>query len=120
MFYKGIFEIEVDGVKRGFKTGTLASAYFCAEEGVKLKSMTESLQDPSPMTVINMGYAAARAFNESKKLPVDFTKDDVSDWIDSYGLIEFLNKIFESMKAYEEKESPEKNQPAPNEGQTGK
>lgn len=109
MIYKGTFELEINGVKRGFKTGTLASGYFCEEEKITLKEMMERLTNPTPLTTVNLGYAAARSYCESKKIDIDFTKSDVADWIDDYGLIEFLNKVLESMQSYQDKEKEPKN-----------
>lgn len=104
MLFKGTTEIEVLGVKHGLKFGMLASGYFCEEEGITLKQMFQRLTEPTPMTFINCIFAAARSYNESKKLPVDFDVSDVSDWIDEVGVNKISEIIFECMQVYEDKQ----------------
>lgn len=111
MLFKGIAEIEVNGVKRGLKFGTLASGYFCEQEGVSLKGMAERMENPTPLTFIRCIYGAARAYNESKGMPVDFTPAHVSDWIDDIGIEKVSDIIFSAMQVYEDK--AEKNGIAP-------
>jgi hypothetical protein len=108
MLFKTTVEIDVDGVKRGLKFGMLASGYFCEEEKITLKEMTDRLQEPTPWTAINCIYAAAKAYNISNKLPVDFTQTEVADWIDTLGIQPVFEMIYKSMQTYQEKE-PEKN-----------
>ena len=120
MIYKGIFEIEVNGEKKGFKTGTLASAFFCQEEGITLNQMANRLQDPSPMTAINLGYAASKAFHHFKQIPFKHTKEEIADWIDEVGIVEFLKMVLDSMITYQPKGEEEKNALAPSEGQIGR
>ncbi len=62
------------------------------------------------VTINNFFYAAAINYTEGKGLPVDFTAQDVSDWLDENG----LDKTMQMMK--EAIQTPEiKNQAAPSE-----
>lgn len=120
MLFKGTAEIEVSGVKRGLKFGMLASGYFCEKEGITLKQMTDQLSNPTPFTFVNCIFAAARSYNESKELPVDFTVSQVADWIDEIGVDRISEIVFTAMQVYEDKN--EKNALTPessNPGVTG-
>jgi hypothetical protein len=123
MIRTGEVEIEVGGVKRYLKFGVLASGYFCKEENISLKEMTKRLSDPTPITAINCVFSAAKAYNAIKKIPVDFTQEDVSVWIDEIGLEKTFDIIYDTMSTHEDKDKPkedEKNQIAPDEpGQIG-
>jgi hypothetical protein len=101
MLFKGTVELEVAGVKRGFKFGMLASGYFCEEEKITLKEMTDRLQNPTPITAINCLYSAAKAYCVSKEVEITFKAHDVADWIDELGLDTVFDMIFKSMQVYQ-------------------
>lgn len=95
-----ISEIEVNGVKRGFKFGTYSMAITCKEEkcsvtelGNRLEKAEENLE-----TILNFMYGAAVAYQKSKKLEVDFTPVDVADWLDVIGLEKSMLIIAEGLK----------------------
>lgn len=118
MLFKGIAEIEVSGVKQGLKFGMLASGYFCQVEGITLKGMTEQLKNPTPLTFVNCVFGAAKSFNESKGLPVDFTVSQVADWIDEIGIEKISEIIFGAMQVYEDKQEKNVLTPEENPGLT--
>src|SRR5437868_5115792 len=104
MLFKGTTEIEVNGVKIGLKFGMLATAFFCEEEKVTLKEMTDRLQDPTPFTLINSFYCAAKSYAVSKKQEFTYTQDDAADWMDEIGLEQASKIIFNLMEVYQDKD----------------
>lgn len=97
----GISEIEIGGVKRGFKFGTYAMGVACKEEGCDMVELTRRMDDAGNniLSVLNFLYGAAVAFSKSKKQEVDFTASDVSDWFDEVGLGEGMKILREGMKS---------------------
>lgn len=122
MLFKAEIVKDIAGVKRGFKFGMLASGYFCESEGITLKQMTERLSDPTPNTLVNCFFSAAKAYNKYKKVAIDFDTDEVALWIDEVGIEEMSKILYEAMATYKEPETEgdkEKKVIAPIEGQTG-
>lgn len=76
-----------------------------------MKEMAERLSNPTPLTAINCMYAAAKAYNVSKKEPVNFTPEEVADWIDELGIDKAFEMIFNSMKVYEGRPLEKKSEP---------
>jgi hypothetical protein len=105
MLVKGIFEFDLsNGEKKYFKFGTLASELFCEEEGItSFTQMQERLTNPGPKTAINCALSTAKAYKMSKGQEVDFTRSDVSDWLDEIGMENFFAKIYASMAVYKDK-----------------
>lgn len=120
MLFKGSFELDVNGTKRGFKFGMLATDYFCREENIKLSEMQDRLSNPSPQTAINCAYAAAKAYTESKGEDFSFSRGQVADWLDDVGVEKFYEKITECLQVYQDKQELAKNGQAPKKkGQSG-
>jgi hypothetical protein len=105
MLVKGTFEFElIDGSKKYFKFGTLASELFCEEEGISsFAQMQERLTNPGPKTAINCALSAAKAHCISKDQAIDFNRGDVSDWLDEIGVEKFFEKIYASLSVYKDK-----------------
>jgi hypothetical protein len=135
MLFKGEYTMKLRGKDINLKFGVLSSAFFCEEEKITLsgkkkrdaagnvievieEGMSERLQNPSPMTFINVFYAAAKAYNQRKGLQIDFTKEDVADWIDEIGLEEAAGILERAMQTYEEP-AGEKNALTPESGNPG-
>lgn len=98
--YKGEFEIEVGGKKRGLKFGTLANAMFCESEGLKPKDIQQRVEEDHPFVDIDFTYYAACAYCRLKGINVDFTKDDVSCWIDEIGKARLAEMLMEAFKVF--------------------
>lgn len=103
-----VSEVEIGGKTRGFKFGTYQLGVTCKAEGCDIVEVLRRLENPEQnlLTILNFLYGAAVAYNESKRLPVDFTPPDVSDWLDEIGLSEGMKLIKEGM-ASPNKEAPQ-------------
>lgn len=101
----GISEIEVSGIKRGFKFGTYAMGIACKEDNCDIVELTRRMEDPGNhiLSVLNFLYGAAVAFCKSKKIEVDFTPVEVSEWFDEVGLGEGMRLLREGMHSPNEK-----------------
>ncbi len=95
-----ISEIQVGEVKRGFKFGTYSMAVTCKEEKCSVTELGKRLMNPEDNleTLLNFLYGAAVAYQKSKRLEVDFTPVDVSDWLDEMGLDKAMEIINEGLK----------------------
>lgn len=98
--YKGLFQFEVAGRQRGFKFGTLSNALFCKTEGIKPLDIQKRIIEGDPFIDIDYSYYAAVAYCQINKLEVDFTKDDVSCWIDEIGVDRLAQMLLEAFKTY--------------------
>lgn len=113
---KGIFDFEIGGKKRGFKFGTYAMAIACRAENCKVgellkkiglttevKEGEERSGNIDLMALLNFYHAAAVAHAEHNKQPVDFTVQDVSDWLDELGEEKMAKITTEGLTQYEPK-----------------
>jgi hypothetical protein len=98
--YKGQFKFEVQGVERGFKFGTLANALFCKGEGIKPLDIQKRILEDDAFIDIDYAYYAALAYCQINKIDVDFTKEDVSCWIDEIGVARLGEMLAEAFKSY--------------------
>lgn len=98
--YKGQFKFDIQGSERGFKFGTLAVALFCKQEGITPKDFQQRINDGDPFIDIDYAYYAAVAYCQINKKDVDFTKEEVSCWIDEVGSSRFAEMIVESFKTF--------------------
>jgi hypothetical protein len=98
--YKGQFQFEVSGVKRGFKFGTLSNALFCQTEGIKPKDIQDRILNDDAFIDIDYSYYAALAYCQINKIEVDFSKADVSCWIDEIGVTRLGEMLQEAFKSY--------------------
>lgn len=103
-----VSEIEVNGVKRGFRFGTYTFAVATKEENCSITQLYERLGEGNLTAILNFLYAAAVSYQKHKKLPVDFDAVDVSDWLDVIGLEKSTNLITEGLKQPKNDLPPEK------------
>ena len=99
MIGKGIFEIEVNGEKVGFKFGMLASAHTEKISGMGIFEVFKEMGEGKMLPVLHYFYGGAVAYALSKghKEP---NIDQVSDWIDVIGFSEAIRIYTESIQTY--------------------
>lgn len=103
--FTGEIVINVKGAERTLKFGTLSSALFCEAEGIKLKEMGARITNPEPYSQINLIHSAAVAYCKISKVEIDFTKEEVTEWIDEVGEDILATRILEAMKVDFDKKS---------------
>jgi hypothetical protein len=82
--YKGILRIEIAGIQRGFKFGTMQAALFCKEMNAKLSDMSSIIDDGNIEAQITWYWCAALSYARLFK-EIEPSKDEVAAWIDTYG-----------------------------------
>lgn len=82
--YKGVLKLDILGVQRGFKFGTMQAAIFCKEMNVNLSGLTEVLNDNNIEAQIVWYWSAAVSYARLFKIE-EPTKDEVAAWIDTFG-----------------------------------
>jgi hypothetical protein len=110
MLNKCIVEFDVKGVKRGFKFGTSTVGMVMEMRGIKtLIDFITAMSDPGNIPfVLDLLYCSAVSYARASKKEVDFTKDDVADWIDEIGVDESFAMINRAFTQYTPKESKKK------------
>ncbi len=79
--------------KRPVFFGFSAMAVFEEETDIKFSKIADALQDMSIQNTIAFVYAGLVGGAKKTKKEVDFSIDDVADWLDE---VEDLEKVFES------------------------
>jgi len=110
-----VFEVEIEGVKRGFRFNMLALGKACRIEQCDINELFNRLlgskednRQPDIVSMMNFFHAAAINYAEGNKQEVDFTAQDVSDWLDHFGLTQTMEMMTEGLKT-----AKSKNQEAP-------
>lgn len=119
-----VFEVEIEGVKRGFRFNMLAIGKACRIEQCDINELFNRvigeyeydalgnriavIRHPDVESMINFFHAAAINYHEGKSQEVNFTVQDVSDWLDHLGLERTSKMMAEALKT-----AKSKNQEAP-------
>ena len=95
--------MEVDGKTVGFRFNMLAFGKACELEGCDLTQLYSRLGiyggDTNLLALNHFFFAAAINYAEGKNLPIDFTKQDVSDWLDIYGIEKSMEMMTDAFKS---------------------
>lgn len=87
--YKGIIELESNGVKRGFKFGLRSMTLFCESQGICFKDSKEHLEkaskDGNMGVIVSFYHAGAVAYARLAKIP-EPSLDEVFAWVDEIGM----------------------------------
>ena len=110
-----VFEVDVDGVKRGFRFNMLAFGKACRIEKCDITELFDRMignkeenRQPDIVAMLSFFFAAAENYTEGKGQKVDYTQQDVSDWLDTVGLAKAMDMMQEGLKTVKSK-----NQEAP-------
>lgn len=101
--FDGIQEIEINGVKRGFKFGPRAIALAEREDGCKAGELFKKISEGDQLAILNMFYGAASDYCKVKKIPQDFDASDVADWVFEIGIEKSMDIYSKGLNAYTEK-----------------
>lgn len=106
-----IFEFDIDGVERGFNFNFKAFSYMEEATGFALDEIIEKLTGKGAKVdlLIKFFHSGARNYAEAKGAQIDFTENDVSDWISDIG----LPKAFEMINAAVGAKTPKNSKPHP-------
>lgn len=101
MLNRCIVEIEVSGKKRGFKFGMLAIGLMMQRREITFPEFLDKLGKTDILFTIDLLHAAAESWHKSKNLPVDFTAEDVADWMDEIGMVKAFSIINNAFTKYD-------------------
>lgn len=101
--FDGIQEVEVNGVKRGFKFGPLAIAIGEREDGCKAGELFKKISEGDQLAILNLFYGAAVNYCKAKKAAVEFTASDVADWVYEMGIEKAMAVYSAGLSAFTEK-----------------
>lgn len=120
---RGLIHIEVNGgqIPLLFKTKTLAK--FCKMNGnLSVTDMHRALANPSVEQTIDLLWCAAEEGCKSEKKQFNYTKDEITEWIDEMGglagkkYIELSNQIaWQIYPEQMEQANPKKDEPSDDE-----
>jgi hypothetical protein len=103
--YKGVFEIEVLGKKRGFKFGMGAFAHLCRLENCSIGEATNLIIQGDLQAQLGLLYTAAVQYARIHK-EQDPTQEQVNDWVDHIGLDKFIGAISSAFRTSPNAEAP--------------
>ena len=80
-------KFEINNKTIDLKWGTWAMREFCKEKGITIDQYFELIGAKvlDLDTIIKLIYAGYKSACNSKKEPIEYTEDDVCDWIDEIG-----------------------------------
>lgn len=99
----GIEEVEIRGVKRGFKFGPRSVALAEREDGCAAGQLFTKMAAGDQLAVLNMFYGAALDYCNVNKLKVDFNSSEVADWVFEIGLEKSMDILTKGLNTYSEK-----------------
>lgn len=101
--FDGIQEVEISGIKRGFKFGPLSVALAEREDGGRAGDIFKRIKEGDQLAVLNMFYGAAVNYCKATNTKQDFTVSDVADWVFELGTDKALEIYSKGFEAYAEK-----------------
>lgn len=107
--YKGLFEIEVNGKKRGFKFGMGAFAQLSRIEKISIDAVTKLIISGDLQAQLTLLYAAAVQYAKLNKQQ-EPTQEQVNDWVDHVGIDKFIEAINNAFKTSPNAEAPKEDQ----------
>jgi hypothetical protein len=101
----------IGGSERPIEYGWNGIRIFCRLAGITLADLTKLGDDLTPDNITMLIYAGLKHATEREKQPVDFSVDDVGDWIN-----DDITVISRVMQIFKQQMPQIKNQQAPAEG----
>jgi hypothetical protein len=115
-------EVEIGGVKRGFRLGMQTFRMMREITGIDTlddvfrgiaNNAAPSGHEKQPIRsqidhvffINDFLYACAKDYARVAKQPFDYTKEDISDWMDECGLQEAMQVVGKLIQTYNEKNS---------------
>lgn len=100
----GIIEFEVQGKQRGLKFSHYGLLIAARKDDCKISEFfNRVLVEKEVLSYMYLLYGCAVAYTESKGRKVDFTVEDMNDWIAEIGVDRMKDYIQEGLKAPEVK-----------------
>lgn len=103
--YKGIFETEVAGKKRGFKFGMGAFAQLSRIEKCSIDAATKLIISGDLQAQLTLLYTSAVQYARLNKQE-EPTQEQVNDWVDQIGLDKFIDAINKAFRTSPNEEAP--------------
>lgn len=105
---RGLFEFEIEGIKRGFYFNFNALGILEERMNEPLDEIIKKLNDtkkPKVKLITNFFYAGALNYCDFKGIETDFTIHHIGDWISEIGLEKAGNLIREAISVSTPKNS---------------
>lgn len=118
MKFKGQTKIEINGVEREFVWNMGALCELGDLTGLSITMLVGKMMDPSFSFVRDFMYVGAVQAVHKNKGRIDFSRNDVSVWVEDIGIEKCLRQLSEAIRSPEDQEE-EKNQSAPETGLSG-
>ena len=103
--YKGIFEIEILGKKRGFKFGMGAFAHACRLDGCSIGEIASRIIGGDLQSQLILIYTASVQYARLQK-EIEPTQEQVNDWIDHVGIDQFGSAMVSAFRTSPNAEAP--------------
>lgn len=101
---RNVFETEINGLKIGFKCGTLAIAIACREANVKtVQELFARMGEQDLLAILALFYGSACQYS-GQRAP-DLTMETVGEWIEEMGEQEAQKATTVLLEAFKPKNS---------------
>lgn|SRR5690606_31727895 len=104
-----IVEFEVQGKQRGFRNDSYAQLIACRKDGLSLTETLANVRAGDTLSFMHLMYGLAVSYQESKSRVIDFTANDMEDWLKEIGpekMREYITAVFKTPEQPKNSESP--------------
>lgn len=102
-----MIEKEIGGVKRGFELGTYTFKLIAEHTGERdVRKVIQKLSSGDLPFIVSVGFCCAKHYDlrVARKEKIEYTEDDVYDWVDDIGFSTFSDEVIAPLlKVYAEK-----------------
>jgi hypothetical protein len=102
-----MIEKEISGVKRGFELGTYTFKLIAEHTGERdVQKVIQRLSIADLPFIVSVGFCCAKTYDLriAKKDKIDYTEEDVYDWVDEIGFSLFSDEVIAPLlQVYAEK-----------------
>lgn len=97
----------IQGKERGFRNDKYALLIASRKDGCSLNEMAQRAEAGDNLTIMNLMYALSASYHESRNMAMDFTVNDMPDWLDELGPEKVRDLILEVFKVPEQPKNSE-------------
>lgn len=106
----GVVEFEIKGKKRGFRNDQYGLLLAVRKDGGHYQDLMDRVEQGDTLAFINLMYGMAASYCEAKSLKVDFTVNDMGDWLSELGaekMREYFQQLFKTPEVPKNSLSPQ-------------
>lgn len=106
----GVVEFDVQGKKRGFRNDQYGLLIAVRKDGGNYKDLMDRVEKGDTLAFVHLMYGLAASYCEARSLKVDFTVNDMGDWLTEIGsekMREYFQQLFRVPEVPKNSPSPQ-------------